>query len=299
MKTIPLILSLLLAVQSSLASAKDMPSGFKAEKVTVNGVTLNVYKGGRGDALLLVHGFAQSALMWAPVMTALKEKFTIVAPDLRGAGLSDAPADGYDKLTMAADLRALLDHYGIAKARVVGHDVGLMVAYAMAAQYPETVVKLAVMDAFVPGVGPGDSIYNSSDIWHFRFHGPYAEKLVAGREYTYLDALWTGFSARPSSFPEADKKYYAAQYARAGRMRAGFAWFSTFPKDAIDNKRLSATQLKIPVLAMGGEKSLGQALIDTMKVVSPTAEGQVVKACGHWMLEECPAETIEILRGFL
>jgi pimeloyl-ACP methyl ester carboxylesterase len=279
--------------------AIKIPQGFKQEKVRVGDITLNVYKGGQGDPVLLLHGYAQSALMWAPLMKQLKNKFTVIVPDIRGAGFSDAPESGYDKVTMAEDIVKLLEHYHISKARVVGHDIGLMVSYALAARYPDFVEKLVVMDAFIPGVGPGDSVYNSPDIWHFRFHGPYAEKLVKGREYIFLDSLWTGFSARPHSFPEDQKRYYVSQYARPGRMKAGFAYFENMPKDARDNREFVKTKLSMPVLSIGGEKSLGQALSDTMKIAAESLEEKIVMGCGHWMLEECPKETIQTVENFL
>jgi pimeloyl-ACP methyl ester carboxylesterase len=193
----------------------------------------------------------------------------------------------------------LLDHYKITKARVVGHDIGLMVAYALAAKYPQYVEKLAVMDAFIPGIGPGNDIYNSPNIWHFRFNGSYPEQLVEGRERLFFDSLWEGFSAVHGVISELKKQYYVAQYSRPGRMRAGFAYFKAMPQDAADNKQLSQQKLQMPVLALGGEKSMGQALIATMQLVAQSVQGIVVKDCGHWMLEERPDETIKSLALFL
>lgn len=217
------------AILLSLSTqAIEIPKGFKQESVQIqDGAHLNVYKGGKGEALVLIHGYAESALMWEKAMTQFSDKYTVIAPDLRGAGLSDVTATGYTKSAMAKDVKAILDHYGITKALIVGHDIGLMVAFAFAAQYPTVTEKLVVMDAFLPGVGPGDDIYNSPDIWHFRFQGPYAEELVKGRERTYLNSLWDGFSANPKSFPENKRQYFAKQYAQPGHMKAGFQWFRT------------------------------------------------------------------------
>jgi pimeloyl-ACP methyl ester carboxylesterase len=293
---------ILLAVMffSLNAFAMGIPDGFTQEKVKLDdGITLNVYKGGKGDPLLLIHGYAQSALMWSPVMEKFKDKFTIIVPDLRGAGLSDAPSEGYDKVTMAGDMEKLLEHYHISKARVVGHDIGLMVAYALAAEYPTLVEKLVLMDAFIPGVGAGDEIYNSPTIWHFRFNGPYPEQLVKGRESVFFDSLWEGFAAKPHAISDSDKKYYLSQYSRPGRMHAGFGYFKSMPQDAKDNKELSKTKLPMPVLALGGAQSMGQPLVDSAKVVSPSSQGKVINGCGHWMIEECPGETIAALEGFL
>jgi len=298
MRTFALLI-LALTLYAPTAIAIPVPEGFKQERVEVNGIHLNVYRGGHGEPLLLLHGFAQSALMWAPVMKEFQKRFDMIVPDLRGAGLSDVPDSGYEKVTMAVDMAALLDHYKIAKARVVGHDIGLMVAYALAASFPDRVERLVVMDAFVPGIGTGEAIYNSPDIWHFRFHGPYAEQLVKGRERIFFDSLWEGFSANPHTFPEEHKKYYLAQYTRAGHMHAGFAWFKALPQDALDNQKLARSPLPMPVLALGGEKSMGPSLALTMKGVSRSVKERVVHDCGHWMLEECPAETIAALADFL
>jgi len=277
----------------------SIPEGFKQEYVKLDGVTINVYKGGTGEPLLLIHGYTQSALMWSPVMNRLKDKFTIIVPDLRGAGLSDAPENGYDKVTMAGDMKQLLDYYHIAKARVVGHDIGLMVAYALAAKYPDYVEKLAVMDAFIPGIGPGIDIYNSPKLWHFRFNGPYPEQLVKGREMLFFDALWEGFAVNPHALSEEVKKFYVSQYSRPGRMRAGFAYFMAMPQDFIDNKELSKTRLQMPVLALGGEMSMGQSLGATMNIVAQSVQLVLINKCGHWMLEERPNETIDALIEFL
>ncbi|HWU42482.1 MAG TPA: alpha/beta hydrolase, partial [Bdellovibrio sp.] len=170
-----LFLSSLILLATISAYAIDIPKGFTQEKVQINGFKMNVYKGGTGSPVVLLHGMGESALMWEPVMKALSSKYTFVVPDLRGAGLSEAPDSGYTKAEMADDVKALLNHYGIVQADIVGHDIGLMVAYAFAAKYPQMTSKLVVMDAFLPGVGPGDDIYNSPDIWHFRFYGKSAE----------------------------------------------------------------------------------------------------------------------------
>lgn len=294
-----ILLFLISFMYAASLPALEAPKGFKSEKVLLDGVKLNVYKGGQGEPLILIHGYAQSSLMWTKAMKHFQNNFTIIVPDLRGAGQSDTPESGYDKLTMANDIKKLMDHYGIKKAKVVGHDIGLMVAYTLAAKYPENVERLVVMDAFLPGIGPGDSIYNDPNIWHFRFNGPYPEKLVKGRENIFFDSLWDGFSARPGSFPKESKKHYLSEYSKPGHMRAGFSYFKEFPKDAELNKELSKTKLTMPVLAMGGEKALGPQLIDTMKIAATNVQGHVVKNCGHWMLEECPEETIQVLDSFL
>jgi len=279
--------------------AIEIPKGFTQEKVEINGFKMNVYRGGSGSPVVLLHGMGESALMWEPLMKALAKNYSFIVPDLRGAGLSEAPESGYSKAEMAADVKALMDHYNVVKADIVGHDIGLMVAYAFAAKYPQMTSKLVVMDAFLPGVGPGDDIYNSPDIWHFRFHGKNAENLVKGREKQYLDHLWTTFSADPKTFPDAKKNYFAKQYAAPGHMRAAMAWFKSFPQDAKDNKEFSKTKLGMPVLSIGGDKAMGAPLAATMKIVAPNAQTIILKNVGHWLMEESPQAAIEALDNFL
>lgn len=297
MKKLTLFLAFILT--TSIAHAINIPKGFQKETVQLPGVKLNVYKGGSGEPLVLLHGYAESALMWHQAMERFSDHYTVIVPDLRGSGLSEVTKQGYTKVEMAADIKNLLDHYKISKANIVGHDIGLMVAYAFAAKYPESTIKLAVLDAFIPGVGPGDDIYNSPDIWHFRFHGKVPEQLVKGHEKLYFDSLWSGFSADPKTFPNAKKDYFAKQYAAEGHMRAGFEWFKALPQDAKDNKVLAKNKLQMPVLSVGGEKSMGQALADTVKLVAPHAKTIVLPNTGHWLLEENPKATLQALEDFL
>jgi pimeloyl-ACP methyl ester carboxylesterase len=183
---------------------------------------------------------------------------------------------------------------------VVGHDIGLMVAYAYAAQFPAEVEKLVVMDAFLPGVGEWEAVFNSPDYWHFRFHGPTPEALVAGRERIFFEYFWNDLAAdRTRSLPEADRKAYTAAYSRPGRMRAGWAYFVSFQQAAKDFAQLSQTRLTMPVLAIGGDKSLGAFLGQQMKLVASDVTVIVLKNTGHWILEENPKETTDALVKFL
>ena len=147
---------------------------------------------------------------------------------------------------------------GIQKAMVVGHDIGLMVAYAYAAQFSTEVEKLVVMDAFLPGVGGWEEVYNNPGIWHFRFNGPTPEALVHGRERLYFEHYWNDFAAdKARSLLEADRSFYTAAYSRPGRIRSGWAYFVSFPQTAQDIAKLAKTKLTIPVLVIGGEKANG------------------------------------------
>jgi pimeloyl-ACP methyl ester carboxylesterase len=235
-----------------------------------------------------------------PIIPVLAARFTVLVPDLPGIGDSAIPAQGLDMKTAANRIHELARSLGVSKAIVVGHDIGLMVAYAYAAQFPSETEKLVVMDAFLPGVAGWEGVYNNPNLWHFRFHGSTPEALVQGRERTYYDYYWNEFAAdRSRSIPEADRQAYAAAYARPGRMRAGWGYFDSFPQAANDFAQLSQTRLTMPVLSIGGDKSLGTVLGDQMKLVATDVTVIVLKNTGHWLMEENPRETTDALVKFL
>ncbi len=266
----------------------------------VDGSKIHYLAAGHGEALILIHGYAETSRMWRPVIPLFADRFTVIAPDLPGIGDSDIPKSGLDMKTSAARIHALAKSLGLSRARVVGHDIGLMVAYAYAAQFPSETEKLVLMDAFLPGVEGWEPLYDSPAIWHFRFYGPTPEALVHGRERTFLDHFWNDFAADAArSIPEADRVAYAEAYARPGRMRAGFAYFQSFPQTAKDFAEMSRTPLSIPVLSIGGEKANGELLGRQVKLVARDATSVVVPGSGHWLLEEKPRETIEALKTFL
>lgn len=266
----------------------------------VEGVKLHYLTAGRGPAVILLHGYTETSRMWMPVIPLLAAKFTVVAPDLPGIGDSGIPSDGLDMKTAAIRIHALAKSLGIEKARVVGHDIGLMVAYAYAAQFPAETEKLVVMDAFLPGVAGWEDVYNNPGIWHFRFNGPTPEALVQGRERIYFEHYWNDFAAdNTHSISEADREAYTAAYARPGRMRAGWAYFVSFQQAARDFAELSQSKLTMPVLAIGGEKANGKLLGEQMKIVATNATMVVLKNTGHWLMEENPKETIDALMNFL
>src|SRR6202795_1375917 len=207
-------------------SATAWAEPIAARTADVQGVKLHYLTSGHGAPLLLLHGYAETSLMWRPLMPSLAERFTVIAPDLPGIGDSPIPADGLDMKAAAVRIHALMSSLGFQKSEVVGHDIGLMVAYAYAAMYPAETTKLVVMDAFLPGVAGWEAVYNNPGIWHFRFNGPTPEALVRGRERIYFDYFWNDFAAdKTRSIPEADRKAYASAYARPGRMKAGWAYF--------------------------------------------------------------------------
>ena len=266
----------------------------------IDGVKLHYLTAGRGPALILLHGYAETSRMWRPLIPRLAEKFTVIAPDLPGIGDSAIPTTGLDMKSAAVSVHALVKSLGIQGARVVGHDIGLMVAYAYAAQFPGEVEKLVLMDAFLPGVAGWEAIYNNPGIWHFRFNGPTPEALVKGRERTYFEHYWNDFAAdKTHSIPEADRAAYTTAYARPGRMRAGWAYFISFPRTASDFEELSRNKLTMPVLSMGGEKANGAALAEQAKLVGAEVTTMVLKDTGHWLMEERPQETMDALMRFL
>jgi pimeloyl-ACP methyl ester carboxylesterase len=278
---------------SRAANASAAEQTFVSRTAEIDGVKLHYTTGGHGPALILLHGYAETSRMWTPILPLLGEKFAVIAPDLPGIGDSDMK-------TAAVRIHALARSLGVQKARVVGHDIGLMVAYAYAAQFPAEVEKLVVMDAFLPGVGGWEAVYNNPAIWHFRFNGATPEALVQGRERTYFEHFWNNFAAdKTRSIPEADRKAYTEAYSRPGRMRAGWAYFVSFQQAAKDFAELSQTKLNMPVLAIGGEKSLGEALAQQMKLVASDVTVVVLKNTGHWILEENPKETTDALVKFL
>jgi pimeloyl-ACP methyl ester carboxylesterase len=281
-------------------SQARLPTGFASKDADVDGLKLHYTMAGHGPAVVLLHGFAETSRMWMPILPVLGEKFTVIAPDLPGIGDSSIPATGINMKDAATSIHSLVRKLGIEKARVVGHDIGLMVAYAYAAQFPSEVEKLAVMDAFLPGVEGWEPIYNSPSIWHFRFNGPKPEALVAGREQIYFSFFWDDLAAdKNRSLPEADRKAYIDAYSRPGRMRAAWQYFVSWPQTAKDFAELSRTKLAMPVLSIGGEKSLGKELGQQMKLVATNVTVIVLPDTGHWILEERPKETTQALVNFL
>ena len=268
---------------------------------TVEGVKLHYLTAGHGPAVILLHGYTETSRMWRPIIPLLAKKFTVIAPDLPGIGDSGIPADNkIDMITAAKQIHDLVRSLKIDKARVVGHDIGLMVAYAYAAQFTNETEKLAVLDAFLPGVPGWEPIYNNPNIWHFRFNGEYPERLVQGRERTYFEYFWNVLAAdKTRSLPEADRKAYTDAYSRPGRMHAGWAYFASWPQLAKDFGQLSQTKLTMPVLSIGGEKSLGNELAAQMKLVANNVTVVVLKDTGHWISEERPKETTDALMNFL
>jgi len=300
MTTIRLYCALFILAAGLLPAHAQTSKPFKETSATVNGVRINYKVAGSGPVVLLLHGYAQTSHMWVPLIPQLASSHTVIAPDLRGIGASERAAQGYDKKTMAQDVHELVRSLGHEKVTVVGHDIGLMVAYAYAAQFPAEVNKVILMDAFLPGVGDWTHVWLMRDLWHFHFYGETPLALVKGRERIYFEHFWNDFAAdRTKSIPEADRKLYAAAYARDGGMRAGFEVFRNFEQDAKDFAGFAATRLGMPFLVIAGEKASGTFLIEQTKLVATNVTGTVIKGSGHWLMEEATAEVIPAIVAFV
>ncbi|HEY1471402.1 MAG TPA: alpha/beta hydrolase, partial [Candidatus Acidoferrum sp.] len=225
----------------------------KSHFANVNGTRLHYLAAGTGEPVILLHGYAETSHMWRPLIAKLAATHTVIAPDLRGAGQSATPPGGYTKAELAKDIHALVHKLGFEKIRIVGHDIGLMVAYAYAAQYPNEVDRIVLMDAFLPGVGNWRDVWLMRDLWHFHFYGKTPLALVHGRERIYFEHFWNDFAANPAhSISERDRRFYAKAYGRPGGMRAGFEYFRAFEQDAEDFARFAQTPLLMPMLVLTG-----------------------------------------------
>jgi pimeloyl-ACP methyl ester carboxylesterase len=289
------------AVAGAVASTAAWPQArIESRFADVEGLRMHYLAAGdQGSPVILLHGYAQNSRMWRPLMKELGKTHRVIAPDLRGFGDTTKAAGGYDKKTMAQDVHALAHALGIGKAGIAGHDIGLMVAYAYAAQYPGEVERIALLDAFIPGVGDTTNLFLLKDLWHFHFYGPTPLALVSGRERIYFEHFWNDFAADGGkSVSEADRRFYAKKYAEPGAMKAGMEVFRAFDQDAKDNATFAATRLHMPMLVLGGEKSGGDFLIAQSRMVADDVEGVIVTGSGHWLIDEAPGQVIPTLVAF-
>ena len=298
-----LVAVLIAAVLSTPSDARitPFPASFNTQVVQTNGTSLYVRVGGKGPAVVLLHGFGDTGDMWAPLAAELVKEHTVIVPDLRGMGLSMHPDSGYTKKNQAVDIAGVMDALKVQKADLVTHDIGNMVGYALAAQYPARITRRVVIDAPLPGIGDWDNIIRSPALWHFNFRGPDVERLVQGRERIYLDRFWNELSANPQAIDEQTREHYADLYARPRAMHDAFEQFAAFNQDAIDNKALLSKggKLRMPVLALGAEKSFGGGMADDLRFVASDVTGGIVPSSGHWIMEENPQATVKLVMEFL
>ncbi len=266
----------------------------------VGELSLHYLRAGHGGPIVFLHGFAETSHMWRPALEALAHSHTVLAIDLPGAGGSSRPETGSDTKTMAREIRALVRLLGYHRIQLVGHDIGLMVAYAYAAQFPGEVDSLTLMDAFLPGVGAYQEMLLAPNQWHFHFHGPTPEALVAGRERVYLEHFWNDFAADPGrSLSEADRERYAREYARPPGIRSTMAYFAAFDQDAADFAGFARTPLTMPILALGGEKASGIFLAEQAELIGTHVTAVIILDAGHWLMEEARDRTLAELVKFL
>jgi pimeloyl-ACP methyl ester carboxylesterase len=284
----------------------ELPAGFTTDRLPVDGVAIEYVIGGSGPTLVLLHGYPQSWYEWRHVLPALAEHYTVIAPSLRGAGLSDAPPTGYDKKTLAADIHGLLAQIGHDKdIRLVGHDIGLMVAFAYAAAHPEDVVKLVLSEAFVPDPaiytfpalsadGPGP--------WHFGFFlldNGFPEQIIAGNEALWIDRFIDAIEVVKGAVTPEDIEVYAEYLRQPGHLKATLEWFRAWPQDMEDNAQYKSAKLAMPVLAIGADGSMGDFVQANAREYAADVTGVIIENSGHWIYEEFPEKLTKILLDFL
>ncbi|CAB4929123.1 unannotated protein [freshwater metagenome] len=268
---------------------------------SVNGMTMHYVRAGEGPPLVLLHGWGSTWFMWRKLIGPLSEHYTVIAPDLRGIGDSSKPAGGYDKTTIATDVRALVEELGFDAIRLVGHDWGGPVAYLYAAGLKAPVERLAMLETLVFGVDYEFDLRLEGELWHNAFHAvaDLPEAMTVGRERTYLSYFWERNAYNASAIePEAIEEYVRC-YSGLGAMRAGFNWYRTMDQDLPAMQEAARTKLTMPVLALGGDASLGGTPGNAMRAVAENVESAVIERCGHWMPEEQPAATLDRLLTFL
>ena len=283
------------------AASGAFAPGFTEHTAIVAGRRVYYRIGGHGPAVLLLHGYGDTGDMWQPLAPSLAKTHLVIIPDLPGLGKSRPQQLGasYEMASVARTIHGLLRSLDVRREAVVGHDIGLMVAYAYAAQFPTDVTRLALMDAPIPGVGPWERVPPTPALWHFNFYGRYAEMLVAGRERIYLDRIWDAFAAHPERVSEAERRVTARSYAQPGNMHAGFSYFQGFALDAQQNAVFAKTPLTMPVLAMGGDKSFGTLMPQFASAVAKNVTTSVIPDSGHWLESENPRATNAALLSFL
>jgi pimeloyl-ACP methyl ester carboxylesterase len=294
------VFALAMTVFLGPAAAWGQQPQIESRSAEANGVRLNYLVVGQGDPVLLLHGFGQSSHMWRPLMRELAKDHTVIAADLRGAGQSDAPEEGYTKSSMARDVHALMTGLGYDEVSLVGHDIGAMVAYSYAAQFPGEVKSIALLDAFLPGVGDWTRMWLDYHQWHFHFYGKTPQALVQGRERIYLEHFWNDFAADPGkSVPEADRKIYAAELARPNHVRAAMEYFRALDQDGREFHEYAAKPLTMPMFVITGEKGSGDFLVKQAQLIATDVQSAVVPGAGHWLMEEAPGFVIPKLVDFL
>ncbi|MDO3644372.1 alpha/beta fold hydrolase [Mucilaginibacter sp. L3T2-6] len=274
------------------------PPGFRSQYATVNGVKIHYVTGGKGEPLLLIHGFGQNWYMWNRLMPELAKHFTLVVPDMRGVGESGKPAGGYDKKNMAVDMHELMKKLGYKQINLAGHDIGLMVAYAYAAQFPSEVKKLALMDALLPGIEPVWSQVKAQAWWFGFFAQPHSGELVSGKVGLFFTDFWPTVGFQKNAFTQAEKTEFIRAYSVPGATTGAFHWFGEFNQDAKDNAVFAQTKLTMPLLAVGSDHFAGTFLAEHCRLVATNVKEAIITDSGHWVVQEQTAQVKKALTDF-
>lgn len=286
----------------SPASAAALGAGFHDHYVQVDDVRLHYVTGGSGPPVLLIPGWPETWRAWRNIMPMLAKKFTVIAVDTRGMGESSRPTSGYDMATVAQDLYRLMTGLGYQHFRVVGHDIGVWIGYAMATDYPNAVDRIAMLDSNLPGVTPSPPIFlsksDNTHSWHFMFNqlDDLPDLLVNGREREYLSWIFSNYAYKPQAVAIDE---YVRAYSMPGAMRAGFAYYRALPQTIEQNKKRMQSRLHLPILTIGGEYGTANIAENTLKPYADELHGYVLQNCGHYVPEECPAELLDRLIPFL
>lgn len=286
------------ATNTSGIQPASPPANFKHASAKVNGIDVHYVIGGSGEPLVLLHGFGQNWYMWNRLLPEFSKHFTVIAPDLPGLGESGKPDSGYDKKTLAAYIHGMVTQLGYDHINLAGHDIGLMVAYAYAVQFPNEVNKLALMDALLPGVEPVWSQVKGSAWWFGFFSFPASGELVAGRERLFLTNFWPVVGHAKDPFTPEEVNEFVRAYSVKGGTTGAFRWFGAFEQDAKDNKVFMKTKLKMPLLAMGGEYFGASFLVDHCKLIAEHVQGSNIKGAGHWVVQENTTQVQKDLLDF-
>ena len=276
-------------------------NGFRHRSVRANGINIHAVIGGEGSPLVLLHGFPQTWWQWHKIMPALAARHTVVALDLRGAGHSDSPRDGYEKVNLAADVHGVMDALGFETYAVCGHDIGAMVALALACTQRKAVSRLAILDAPLPGWSQWEASFADPKVWHFGFHmkRDLPERLLFGREYDYVSSFIFDRAFDFGAHSAEDLEVFARAFAQPGNTRGGLEWYRSFPVDHANALIWKSEKLTIPVLALGGDHRWGAQMVPMLEEFATNVSGGSIADCGHWVAEERPAETVAALLAFL
>ena len=292
----------------SVSRAPHLPVGFTktftSRYIYAGGLRQHAVIGGDGPPLLLVHGWPENWYAWRRLMPALARDFEVIAVDQRGIGLSDKPEGGYDTGTLARDLVALMDALGHQRFATVGHDTGMPIGYALAADHPERLDRLAVAEAVLPCVAPSPPLFVPAQLnnrlWHLAFNRleEVNEQLVKGREDIYFGWQFATKAAR--KLPGYAVRYYVHTLASIpGALRGSFGWYRALDTTIGQNEQRKTRRLALPVLAIGGSASGGEGVGNTMRLAADDVQSLVIPGCGHWVAEEAPEEMLAALTAFL